>query len=1082
MSRALHLLLLTGAAGFLLPLTRMGPPAPRSATLPSVIINEVLVDPASGPDGDANRDGIRDTYQDEFIELVNAGPVTADLSGWQLGPVGGEPFQFPSGTLLPAGAYLALFGGGDPAGLPGYALAAGGRIGSGLSNTAGRILLVDPAGPDTLQDISYQGWDVDASFVRDPEGSGDFVDHSIRHGVRFSPASASTSTGGPFTDRPALYRVRIVNLTSSGFQVSWRTATPADGRLEVTAGGVLSHRYDPSPVDVMHLAGFYGRAPGTRLDWRLVSSGTAYPPDSTLALTTGSATASVPYTVHGQVRGPTGPQPGARVFIRSESGAEPTGWLSVDSDSLGRWSLNLGNLRQPDGNAAPWSVGDTLLVEAAEAAVGFVLSRAAVSGTSPQEIPLPSLSLDLPPDFRWLAPPSPVVADTTVSMRYALMDEGPAWARPYRREYGGSQTRFVESDPPLLAPTADGQVVIRVESLPEGSRWWIGVQVEDGLNPPVHVESAVPVRIAHALRLTWEFGPGVTLFTPRLDDPALRTARGWLDHFSGDRELARWDSATASWASLVQVADGTRIGNDFELATGTGYALVTSEGGSLAVQGSRLYEPPSRTLLAGLALAGISDSSSARPASAVLANGLVRSVSKWDPNRQSWEGRFRLPDGGQFGVDFLIGWGDAVAIEVDSTASWQPVPPPRVPARGAATGPVGPRAGSSRDAYESGGCLLASSPGPGTIDLLWRSVARASLSIRMVGGISIWQAGAPDPGGWREEHITGLRPGSYDAVLEIPGPHGTGRLIQRVAVASAEPPPWPEWAWGPLPAGSGPLLLQSGGAAVPVNGQTADRWYVNLSHPELRQAEKADLIRPAADGGWIRWPLALRADGRRPGLFEADGEPISLSGLAVEPVGPHGLRLDWQVLHSDRPLAFRVFLAYPEASGPGSGPPGDPRNWKPEETERSWAPQSPSLVRRTIRVEPAVNARGLPEAVAVRVAFGEGRSMWLGPVPLEVIDAARGVELLPAAPNPFNPETHIRYRIPEGDSRRVRLEIRDVRGRRTRLLVEEEQGAGTYQVIWDGRDGWGRRAASGVYFVVLQAGGTRRIRKVLLLR
>jgi hypothetical protein len=1081
MSRASYLLLLTGAAGTLLPLIRNATPEPQPAALPAIIINEILVDPASGPDGDANRDGIRDTYQDEFIEMVNAGPLAVDMSGWQLGPDGADPFHFPSGTLLSPGAYLALFGGGDPTGLPGLAFTAGGRIGSGLSNTAGRILLVDPAGPDTLQDISYQGWDDDASFVRDPEGSGGFVDHLTRHGVRFSPARASTPAGGPFTDRPVLYRVRIVNLTSSGFQVSWSTGAPADGRLEVTAAGVLSHRYDPAPVDVMHLAGFYGLAPGTPVDWRLVSSGTVYPPDSTLALTTGTAAASVPYTVHGLVTGPAGPQPGARVFVRSESGASPTGWLSAESDSLGRWSLNLGNLRQPDGDTAPWGAGDTLLVEATEPAVGFVSKRAPVSGMSPQEIALAPLSPDLPPDFRWLAAPSPTVADSTLTVRYALVDDGPAWARPYLRDYGGSQIRFLESEPPLLTPTNDGQVVVRVESLPEGSRWWIGAQVADDLNPPVRVESAVPVRIAHALRLTREFGPGVTLFTPRLDDAALRTAGDWLDRFSGDRELARWDSATASWASLVQVAEGTRIGDDFALSAGVGYALITSEGSSLAVHGSRLYEPPSRILPVGMALAGISDSTSARPASAVLANGQVRSVSRWEPNHQLWEGRFRLPDGGQFGVDFPIDWGDAVAIDVDSVAGWQPGPPPRAPAPVAEAGPTGRQAASSPDARHSDGCLLASSPGPGTIHLLWRSAARSSLSISLVGSGSIWQSGAPDSGGWREEHITGLRPGIYDAVLEIPGPHGTGRLIQRVAVASAGPPAWPEWAWGLSPTGSGPLLLQSGEAVVPVGGQSADRWYVNLSHPDLRSASWVDLLRLAGDGGWTRWPLALRADGQRPGVFDADGEPISLSGLVVESVGPHGLHLDWQVLHSDRPLTFRVYLGYPAASRMGSGPPGDPRSWKPEERGFEWTPQSTSHIRQLVRVEPDVDNRGLPEAVAVRVVAGGGRAMWLGPVPLEVTDAPGGVELLPAVPNPFNPRTHIRYRIPDGQ-RPVRLEIRDVRGRRTRLLVEEEQGAGTYQVIWDGRDGWGRRAASGVYFVVLQAGGTRRIRKVLLLR
>ena len=38
-----------------------------------VVINEVLADPPSGDRGDANRDGIQNTYGDEFVEILNTG-------------------------------------------------------------------------------------------------------------------------------------------------------------------------------------------------------------------------------------------------------------------------------------------------------------------------------------------------------------------------------------------------------------------------------------------------------------------------------------------------------------------------------------------------------------------------------------------------------------------------------------------------------------------------------------------------------------------------------------------------------------------------------------------------------------------------------------------------------------------------------------------------------------------------------------------------------------------------------------------------------------------------------------------------
>jgi len=72
------------------------------------------------------------------------------------------------------------------------------------------------------------------------------------------------------------------------------------------------------------------------------------------------------------------------------------------------------------------------------------------------------------------------------------------------------------------------------------------------------------------------------------------------------------------------------------------------------------------------------------------------------------------------------------------------------------------------------------------------------------------------------------------------------------------------------------------------------------------------------------------------------------------------------------------------------------------------------------------------------------------------------------APNPFRPTTTIAYAVPRNGS--VQLSVFDVKGRLVRKLVGQVQAAGRYQVIWDGRDMAGRRAASGVYFYRLVTG------------
>jgi outer membrane protein assembly factor BamB len=85
-----------------------------------------------------------------------------------------------------------------------------------------------------------------------------------------------------------------------------------------------------------------------------------------------------------------------------------------------------------------------------------------------------------------------------------------------------------------------------------------------------------------------------------------------------------------------------------------------------------------------------------------------------------------------------------------------------------------------------------------------------------------------------------------------------------------------------------------------------------------------------------------------------------------------------------------------------------------------------------------------------------------------------------AAPNPFNPETTIRYEVPEVS--RVILEIYNVAGQRVRVLREEDHVPGYHQIIWDGQDQEQRPLGSGVYLVTMRAGGFRQVVKVLLLQ
>jgi hypothetical protein len=88
--------------------------------------------------------------------------------------------------------------------------------------------------------------------------------------------------------------------------------------------------------------------------------------------------------------------------------------------------------------------------------------------------------------------------------------------------------------------------------------------------------------------------------------------------------------------------------------------------------------------------------------------------------------------------------------------------------------------------------------------------------------------------------------------------------------------------------------------------------------------------------------------------------------------------------------------------------------------------------------------------------------------------------LLPAQPNPFNPQTQIRFSLAEASQ--VELAIYDVKGQKVRSLVGGQLPAGPHAVDWTGVDDTGRGVASGMYLLRMQAGPARLTQKLHLIR
>ena len=169
----------------------------------ALILNEFLADPAADDEntteieGDANGDGVRDGSQDEFIELINSGSESMDLSGYEIHDRTGLRHTFADGSLLPAGMPYVVFGGGLPVNIdnPLVDTASTGYI--GLNNGGDLIVVKDKSGVEVIifeyGSLSHGGandlrGDQDQSVTRDPDITGNFVLHSTTAGgLAFSP-------------------------------------------------------------------------------------------------------------------------------------------------------------------------------------------------------------------------------------------------------------------------------------------------------------------------------------------------------------------------------------------------------------------------------------------------------------------------------------------------------------------------------------------------------------------------------------------------------------------------------------------------------------------------------------------------------------------------------------------------------------------------------------------------------------------------------------------------------------------------------------------------------------------------------
>ncbi len=205
-----------------------------------LVINEILADvppdivgTTNVIEGDANRDGLRDSANDEFVELLNNSTASVDLSGVVITDAtnaASSRFTFPNGTILAPGRAVVVFGGGAP---PTSDPAFGGAL---VIASSGSLSLNDGGDTVTVK-LNVSGSNVqiaqviyggagnpvapsDQSLTRSPDAEmgssgGSFVAHNTATnavGRVFSPGARTDGT--PFGS-PPITRIEVLPATAA---------------------------------------------------------------------------------------------------------------------------------------------------------------------------------------------------------------------------------------------------------------------------------------------------------------------------------------------------------------------------------------------------------------------------------------------------------------------------------------------------------------------------------------------------------------------------------------------------------------------------------------------------------------------------------------------------------------------------------------------------------------------------------------------------------------------------------------------------------------------------------------------------
>ena len=411
-----------------------------------------------------------------------------------------------------------------------------------------------------------------------------------------------------------------------------------------------------------------------------------------------------------------------------------------------------------------------------------------------------------------------------------------------------------------------------------------------------------------------------------------------------------------------------------------------------------------------------------------------------------------------------------------------------------------------RDPRDIGRITLVSSQ-PGTIQASWEAPSEAPANYRIS-----WAKVGEDFKTWTDQSgnafptatsqtITGLEEGEEYKVMVRASYSGTAgdwssEVVITVLGHAANDAPTAD-------AGSDQTVEE--GSAVTLSGTASDSDNDTLTYQWTHDQDELDIS--------LDDPAALSTTFTAPQV-ESD-TTITFTLTAIDEHGDTGsdaVAITVQDVPADPPPENTVVLEPPDPRGSRdigritlvSSQPGTIQaSWEaptedPADYRISWAKEGEDFKTWTdntgnaFPTEPSYTITGLEGGeeykVKIRARYDGSSGDWSGEAVITVIESQASKPVVPSLPfglgenypNPFNPETQIAYTLSTAGP--VELAIYNILGQRVRILVQEIQAAGSYQVVWKGRNDQGVPVASGIYLYRLSSTQEVQVRRLLLLK